>query len=75
MASSNSMTKLELPRQNKEMIIKQDVCRLLVFQRSLLTNYGMRKTKGQVCSLTKIKKNDVRILQRNSESSVNSING
>ena len=37
--------------------------------------YGMLKTNSLVCSFRKIKRNDARILQRNSKSSVNSING
>ena len=38
--------------------------------------YGMLKTNSQVCTvLEKIKGSDARILQRNSKSSMNNING
>ena len=37
--------------------------------------YGVLKTNSQVCAvLKKMKRNDARILQRNSKSSVNNIN-
>ena len=41
-----------------------------------LMSYGVFKTKSQACTiLKKIKRNEVRILQKNSKSSVNNING